>query len=309
MEKQRNVDENMATAAVATDQEQGQELQANVLGTLSTSKGLQKALSKILKSTQGLGFDWANKVWRDVLAQFGLIDKAEKTLYWITWVGLRTLCRLAWKCHVYGEMFPEYGAGIVVGNHVSHVDPFFISQAVHRRVLWMSKDENFETPIITSIFRNYGAFPVARGQHDEEAMNHAKQVITNGDWLGMFPEGTRSLTADLLPFHTGAVRLAIEMQVPIVPVITAGIRKVLPKGSLFIKVGTPISIMVGKAIYYEEYYGKTPTYNNLQNLTDELQTIVYEMRKELNDIHGLRDGSTLRDTEQQLSIGYPKAKD
>jgi hypothetical protein len=67
--------------------------------------------------------------------------------------------------------------------------------------------------------------------------------------------------------------------------------------------------MVGKPIYYEDFYDKAPTYYDLQNLTDELRNIVFEMREELNGIHALRDGSALKETEHQLSIGYPRAKE
>ena len=284
------------------------EKEQDLIGKLSKSQDLQKMLAKLLQVTGGLGYDWGNTLLREILSKFNLLDKAENTLYWATWVSLRAFCRVAWKCKIYGEMFPEYGAGVVVGNHVSHADPFFISQAIHRKVIWMSKEENFQTPIVRSIFKNYGAFPVKRGAHDEVAWAKGKEIIARGDWLGMFPEGTRSFDGTLGEFHTGAIRMAIEARVPIVPIVTAGLEKVLPKGGLFIKIGTPVSILVGRPIYYEEYYDSEITYSRLQELTQKLKNIMTEMLAELHEIHALRDGTTLRNSEKELSIGYPPRK-
>ncbi len=309
VEKQEVVDGALATLVPREELALQGEKEKGLLGKLSKSQELQKTLSKILEATGGLGYDWANTLVREILSKFGLLDKAENTLYWTTWIGLRLLCRSAWNCKIYGEMFPEYGSGVVVGNHVSHADPFFIGQSVHRKIIWMSKEENFQTPIVRSIFRNYGAFPVKRGAHDEEAWAKGKEVIARGDWLGMFPEGTRSFDGTLGEFHTGAIRMAIEARVPIVPIVTTGLEKVLPKGGLFFKIGTPVSMLVGKPITYEEYYDSELTYARLQELTDKLKAVMTDMLAELHDIHHLRDGTTLRENEKELSIGYPRVKE
>jgi 1-acyl-sn-glycerol-3-phosphate acyltransferase len=307
-EKQKVIDGALATLVPGEELALREQKEKDLLGKISKSQELQKTLSKILEATGGLGFDWGNTLVQEILSKLGLTEKAQNTLYWFTWISLRSLTRALWKMKIYGEMFPDYGTGVVVGNHVSHVDPFLIGQAVSRKVIWMSKEENFQTPIIKSIFANYGAFPVKRGAHDEEAWVKGKEVLKK-DWLGMFPEGTRSWDGTLGEFHTGSIRMAVEARVPIVPVVSAGVEKVLPKGALFFKIGPVISMMIGKPIYYEEYYDTELTYARLQELTDKLKGVMTEMLGELHEIHQLRDGTTLRETEKELSIGYPRVKE
>jgi len=308
-EKQKIVDGALATAITSSQQAAlSQKKESDLLSTVSHSQDLQKTLSKILETTGGFGYDWLNDIWRSVLDKLGLLDKVERTTYWVTWLWLRTFFKIAWKGRIYGEMFPDFGSGIFVGNHVSHVDPFILAQAIQKRVVWMSKEENFQTPIVRSIFKNYSAFPLKRGAHDEEAMAKVRSVLKTDSWVGWFPEGTRSYDGTLGEFHTGPIRMAIEERVPIVPVVSAGLEKVLPKGSLFIKLGTPVSIMIGKPVYYDEYYDSELTYAKLQELADKLKATMTDMLTELHAIHRLRDGTSLHETEKQLSIGYPRAK-
>ncbi|OLS13363.1 MAG: 1-acyl-sn-glycerol-3-phosphate acyltransferase [Promethearchaeota archaeon CR_4] len=309
-EKEKIVDGALATTMLQSEQiALTNKKSKDFFTSISKSQDFQKMLSKVLESTGGLGIDLMNNVFVDILEKLGLFEKMSKTLYWSTWLWLRTFFRIAWKGRVYGDMFPEYGSGIFVGNHVSHLDPFMLSQAIHKRVIWMSKEENFQTPIVRSIFKNFGAFPLKRGTHDEVAWATAKEVLKTDNWLGMFPEGTRSFDGTLGEFHTGPIRMAIEARVPIVPVVSAGLEKILPKGGLFIKLGVPVSIMVGSPIYYEEYYDTELTYALLEELADKLKAVMTDMLDKLHAIHHLRDGSSLHETEKQLSIGYPRAKE
>ncbi|GAB4326789.1 MAG: hypothetical protein Kow0069_33490 [Promethearchaeota archaeon] len=252
-----------------------------------SAKMTQKTLAKILEYTQ---FDRANRAMRDLLDKFNLLDKTDRMFYWNAWVYVRQLMRTAWSFRITGEMFPEYGPGIVVANHQSHIDPFFVSCAIHRRVRWMSKDENFQTPIVTSLFTNLGAFSVRRGTSDEVAWETAKQILRNGEWVGIFPEGTRSVNGVIGPFRSGAVRLAIEEGVPIVPCAVFGSRDVLPKGQLVMK-RAKVTVRVGKAIKFDEYYGKELSYQKARELAAQVREKVLElveMQDYEDDAHRLR---------------------
>ena len=160
-------------------------------------------------------------------------------------------------------MFPEFGPVIIISNHQSHIDPFLLGAACHRRIRFMSKLENFKTPIVRSLFTNLGAFKLDR-DNPEAGWERARQFV------GIFPEGTRSPDGELGEFKTGAVRLAIEMGCPIVPMAVLGSRNALPKGKLVMK-PTQILVRVGDPRYYSNYNIKKITYEEIRRLTNELR--------------------------------------
>ncbi|MHA1734407.1 MAG: lysophospholipid acyltransferase family protein [Promethearchaeota archaeon] len=239
------------------------------------SKGAEKVLGKILAYNP---FDPFNKFVRDVLDKFNLLDKTDKLWYWSMWSPVRQFLRFYWNYRVEGSMFPDFGSGIVVANHQSHLDPFFVGCAAQRRIRWMSKEENFKTPVMTSLFRNFGAFPIKRGSGDAKALKIARRVVKDGEWLGIFPEGTRSLDGQIQPFRSGAIRLAIQLGVPIVPAYVDGSRDVLPKGSLFMKPGF-VTVRIGEPIFYDDYYGEEISYQRGKRLAAELREEILKLKE------------------------------
>lgn len=264
------------------------------------SKQFQEILNFILKYNP---IDPLNRLVRKFFGTFDLLEKTDRLFYWGAFPIIRNICRMYWDMRVEGEMFPDYGGGIVASNHVSHLDPFFVSSAVQRRIRWMSKIENFETPLVTTLFTNLGAFPLRRGEKDTKAYNTAKKIILNGEYLGMFPEGTRSYDGILKEeFHTGTVRLAVETGVPIVPVCVLGTSGALAKGKLLMK-PTRVLVRIGKPIYYTDYHGKELSYPDARKLSDELR----EKIKNLIEM-GYSKGSE-KDPELSLSIDSPSDMD
>ena len=136
---------------------------------------------------------------------------------------LRTVFRAIMKMDVTGaEYLPREGAGIVAANHVTNFDVFPMQFSLPRPIFFMSKAELFKNPIMDIALRNLGAFPVARGDKDMWAMRHASKALKQGQWLGMFPEGTRSKGKGLSVAKTGTARMAIEAGCPIIPMAIIG---------------------------------------------------------------------------------------
>jgi 1-acyl-sn-glycerol-3-phosphate acyltransferase len=96
---------------------------------------------------------------------------------------------------------------------------------------WLSKAELFRIPIMGWMMWLVGDIPVWRGFGPSavEAINRCRAVLRKRVSVMIFPEGTRSRTAELLPFKDGAFRLAIEAGVPILPLALYGTRTALPK--------------------------------------------------------------------------------
>ena len=139
-------------------------------------------------------------------------------------VALATaIFRLVMKMAVTGlEHFPLDGAVIIAANHVTNFDVFPMQISLPRPIFYMGKAELFKVPVVESVFRNMGAFPVYRGEKDQWAVRHAAQVLAHGQTLGMFPEGTRSKGSGLAVAKTGTARLALEAGCPIVPMAIIG---------------------------------------------------------------------------------------
>lgn len=244
---------------------------------LHYEKGHENFLYKLLKANP---IDFFNDQYREFIKRLDVEFTEQRLQWWLATFYVKLIGRLMWNFKYYypkGNMFPEYGPGIVVSNHQSHIDPFFCGMACHRKIRFMSKLDNFKTPIVRSLFTNLGAFKLDR---DDPALGwrQAKEIIDQGEWVGIFPEGTRSKDGELGQFKTGAVRLAIETGAPIVPMAIIGSDKALPKGGLMMK-PTRVFARVGDPIYFDKYDQNKVTYEDIRRLTDELRTTVFELRE------------------------------
>jgi 1-acyl-sn-glycerol-3-phosphate acyltransferase len=124
------------------------------------------------------------------------------------------------------ENLPRQGACIIASNHLSNFDVFPMQLSLPRPLFFMGKAELFKNPFMGWVFRQLGGFPVQRGVSDQWALTHARKVLEKGLILAMFPEGTRSKNRGLSVAKTGAARLAIEKDVPIIPFAHYGSDKI-----------------------------------------------------------------------------------
>jgi 1-acyl-sn-glycerol-3-phosphate acyltransferase len=119
---------------------------------------------------------------------------------------------------------------VVVSNHESFSDILLISH-LPWEMKWLSKAELFRIPIMGWMMWLVGDIPVKRGFGPSalEAMTRCRKRLESRVSVMIFPEGTRSKTAELLPFKDGAFRLAIESGVPILPLAVSGTSTALRK--------------------------------------------------------------------------------
>lgn len=119
---------------------------------------------------------------------------------------------------------------VVVSNHESFADILLISH-LPWEMKWLSKAELFRVPVLGWMMRLAGDVPVKRGFGPSavEAMAQCREVLARRVSVMIFPEGTRSTTANMLPFKDGAFRLAVDAGVPILPLALHGTRSALPK--------------------------------------------------------------------------------
>lgn len=162
---------------------------------------------------------------------------------------LRVIIRIAFKVKVEGrENVPRQGPVILVANHLSMLDPIVLGCAISRPIRFMAKHELFSNRLFTYVLTHLGAFPVKRGHADKEAFHTALEVLSKGQVLGMFPEGTRSLNGELQPLYSGAAILAEKTGAPVVPVGIVGTGRIMRKGATIPRHGR-ITVRVGRPIY------------------------------------------------------------
>lgn len=128
------------------------------------------------------------------------------------------------------ERAPMTGGLLVVSNHLHNADPILINAAFPRPLHFMAKKEVFGVPVIRTIVRAVGTFPVDRGKADRSAIKRAQALLAHGIAVGVFPEGTRSITRSLQRAHPGAGLLALS-GCPVQPVIITGSERLPFNGS------------------------------------------------------------------------------
>jgi 1-acyl-sn-glycerol-3-phosphate acyltransferase len=124
---------------------------------------------------------------------------------------------------VYGAgRVPTEGGLVVAANHFSWIDPPALGAASPRTVYMLAKVEAHRVPGLGQLMRSFGALAVRRGESDRDAVRMMRDVVRNGHALGMFVEGTRQRSGVPGKAQPGAAMVAINEQVPLVPVAING---------------------------------------------------------------------------------------
>jgi 1-acyl-sn-glycerol-3-phosphate acyltransferase len=118
---------------------------------------------------------------------------------------------------------PAQGAVILAPNHFSHMDHWFVGVMLDRHVRFMAKSQLFRGRPVEWFLAHMGAFPVRRGQHDEEAVQTTRLLLERGDAIVMYPEGGRSRSGEIgTTARRGIGRLALDTGTPVVPTAVYG---------------------------------------------------------------------------------------
>ena len=147
--------------------------------------------------------------------------------------------RLFWKIEFRGvENVPGNGGLIIASNHQTYIDPFWLSLPINRPLRFLAWSAAFSWPIFGRCLTWFGAWPLALEGSDPAAIRRSLQWLRDGGAVVIFPEGGRSTEAGSLErFKVGAVRLALEADVPILPVTIKGGNQVWPRGWRFPHLG------------------------------------------------------------------------
>jgi 1-acyl-sn-glycerol-3-phosphate acyltransferase len=144
-------------------------------------------------------------------------------------------CFPPWHLDIKGR-WPEGGPYVVVANHQSILDILMLAR-LPREMKWIAKESLFKIPWAGWMMRMAGDIAIRRGDPESggEALAQAKAYLSRGMSVMIFPEGTRSAKGTLLPFKSGAFRLAIDAGVPVLPIAVHGTAHGMPKGGPWVR--------------------------------------------------------------------------
>ncbi len=164
------------------------------------------------------------------------------------WSVVSPTLHLYFQGRVYGvEHLSRMGPLVVVSNHASDFDPPILSNCVRRPVAYMAKQELFQVPVLGTLIRWYGAYPVNRGAPDRSALRAALASLEAGWAVGVFLQGTRTADGRITEPKLGAALIAAKAQAPLLPVSLWGTHLILSQGSSFPQ-PTPVTIRIAPPI-------------------------------------------------------------
>lgn len=246
------------------------------------------------------------------------VSKREITLTLVLVAAiLAPLVRLVMRIKTHGkENVPSTGPYILVANHMSMVDPLALAYSVlihlKRAPHYMAKEGLFRVPIFGWMITKAGQIPVYRhGRSNEGTLNAAKNFLAAGHSLQIFPEGTLTRDPDLWPMRgrSGAIRLAIETGVPVIPVGQWGCNEIMGTYSKLLKPNPfhTVNVVIGKEIDLSKFRNVQLT----PELLREASTLVMgEITKIVAQLRGEEPPKELWDPSEvgQPAVGNFKKK-
>lgn len=181
------------------------------------------------------------------------------------------------------EHLPATGPVIIVGNHLSVIDSFFMPLMIDRRVYFLAKSDYFTGKglsgrIVANFMRAVGQLPIDRsgGKASEASLNTGLGVLDRGDVLAIYPEGTRSPDARLYRGRTGVARLVLESGAQVVPIVMIDTEKAMPIGAKIPKIRR-IGTVIGEPLDFSRFAGMSADRFVLRSVTDEIMLEIQKL--------------------------------
>ncbi len=185
---------------------------------------------------------------------------------------VRPLLKMLYRYRIKGaENLPSEGKCILCPNHIHAFDPAFLIVSQKRQIRFMAKAELFENKLLAFLLKKLGAFPVVRGAGDGKALEQAQKILKSDEVFGIFIEGSRSKTGELLRPRAGAALMAYKTGAPVVPCCITP-----QKGKL--KLFSKTLVTYGKPITAQELGFVEGAPSELRNASRLIMEKITEMR-------------------------------
>lgn len=166
---------------------------------------------------------------------------------------------------------PDDGGAVLACNHLSFVDSIILPVNLPRPVYFLGKSDYWDSWRTRWFFQGTGVVPVYRqgGEQGNASLRTGVEILSRGDLLGIYPEGTRSPDGRLYRGKTGPVRMALEADVPIIPCAVRGTDRAMPTGS-YLPRRHPVTVRYGQPMDLSRYRERREDPFALRSATDEL---------------------------------------
>jgi 1-acyl-sn-glycerol-3-phosphate acyltransferase len=152
--------------------------------------------------------------------------------------AVHAACRAYFRLELRGAgNIPGEGPLLIVPNHQTYADPPLVTIPVRRPVYYMAWSRLFDIPVFNRFIRLLRAFPVDIEARDSRATREALRLLKGGAALMIFPEGERTRDGRVQHFKPGAFRLAVALDVPVLPVTISGGDRAWPPGRVLPRPG------------------------------------------------------------------------
>lgn len=192
------------------------------------------------------------------------------------------------------EKLPREGAFVLAPNHYSEFDPLIVAVAVWRlgrAPRFMAKDSLFRIPVLGWVLRRTGMVPVARaasGTASKQTMQQSRDLVEHGRGVIVYPEGTLTRDPDLWPMRgkSGAVRLALAGDIPLIPMAQWGTQQIMGRYQKGIRLWPPrrrVQVVIGDPVDVSDLRGRAGDQNALTEATARLMDAITAL---LEDVRG-----------------------
>ena len=189
-----------------------------------------------------------------------------RLFYGFVRVLFKILLSIFFRIKVYGvENIPKEGPALFISNHPGVLDMFFVGYSVKTPIHYMAKSELFKSKLLGFILKKLGAYPVRRGAGDIASVKMSYDFLQNGEFLGIFPEGTRVGKQKNIKPSKGAAVFAIKSQAIIQPVALDINYSLFGKANIIY--GKPYKLNLDKDMNYEK--------EDLTKISKEIMDNVY----------------------------------
>lgn len=219
-------------------------------------------------------------------------EKTRPSVFWPAAGLVVPLTGLIAKIEIEGaENLPAEGSFVLAPNHYSEFDPIIVAVAtwrMGRAPRFMAKESLFRVPVLGALLRATGMIPVARASTASAAKQtiaQATDLVHHGRGVIVYPEGSLTRDPDLWPMRgkSGAVRLALQGDIPVIPVATWGVQRILPRyGKLSLwPPRKRVRLKVGAPVDLDAFRGKPVTNSALVAATDVVMADIAALLGEL----------------------------
>lgn len=192
----------------------------------------------------------------------------------------------------HGERIPARGGAVIAINHISKIDPLMLSHLMYnhgRLPRFLAKDGLFKVKVLGWFLDEAGQIPVAReGDDAAAAFAAAVQAVQDGECVVFYPEGSITRDPDGWPMRgkTGAARVALTANAPVIPIGQWGAQNTLPaySGKPSLRPRHVAHYNVGDPVDLDDLRGKEITADVLREATDRIMTAITELVAEIRGL-------------------------